>query len=62
MLSQLAAEYFARSPLLILPAIALGIFFVVFILVSLRALLARSDDMQRMAALPIADVEVKRHG
>jgi hypothetical protein len=62
MLSQLAAEYFARSPVLVLPALALGIFFVVFIFVSLRALLARGEDMQRMAALPIAEGEVERHG
>jgi hypothetical protein len=62
MLSQLAGEYFARSPLLILPAIALFIFFAVFVCVSVRAFAARSDHMQRMAELPIADSEVTRHG
>jgi hypothetical protein len=62
MLSQLAGEYFARSPLMMLPAFALFVFIAVFVGVSVRAFAARSEHMQRMAALPIADSEVTRHG
>ena len=62
MLSQLSADYFARSPVLALPVFALVTFLSVFVFVSLRALLAKRDDLQRVAELPLADSEVKRHG
>ena len=62
MLAQLSAEYFARSPVLALPALALGIFFCVFVAVSLRALFARSEHMRHMAELPLAESETEHHG
>lgn len=64
MLSQLSADYFARSPVLAYPIAALGVFLVVFIAVSLRAALRAQSDMERMAQLPLLDSEqeVKRHG
>ena len=62
MLSQLSADFFARSPLLAWPVLALALFLCVFLAVSARALLGKRDDMQRMAALPIDDSEVDRHG
>ena len=61
MLSQLSAEFFARSPVLAWPVFALALFLVVFVAVSVRALLGRRDEMQRMAALPIDDSEVDHH-
>jgi hypothetical protein len=61
MLSQLSAEFFARSPLLAWPVFALALFLCVFVAVSLRALLGRRDDMQRMAELPLRDSEVRNH-
>jgi hypothetical protein len=57
MLSQLSSDFFARSPLLAWPVVALGIFMCVFVVVSLRALLARRDEMQRMAELAVHDSE-----
>lgn len=64
MLSQLAADYFARSPVLAFPIIALGIFLLVFIAVSVRALLREKTDLDRMAELPLHDTheEVEQHG
>ena len=62
MLSQLSSDFFARSPLLAWPVLALGIFMCVFVTVSLRALLSRRDEMQRMAELPIRDSEGSDHG
>jgi hypothetical protein len=59
MLSQLASEFFARSPLLAWPVFALGIFLCVFVSVSVRALCSRREDLQRLAALPIDDSEVR---
>ena len=61
MLSQLTADFFARSPLLAWPVFALALFLVVFVGVSARALFGRRDEMQRMAALPIDDPEVDHH-
>jgi hypothetical protein len=64
MLSQLSADYFARSPVLAYPIAALGLFLLVFIAASLRALLRARSDMDQMAQLPLLDAEreVKRHG
>jgi hypothetical protein len=64
MLSQLSADYFARSPVLAFPIAALGLFLLVFIGVSLRAALRAQSDMQHMAELPLRDSEreVERHG
>jgi hypothetical protein len=64
MLSQLSADYFARSPVLAYPIAALGLFLLVFIAVSLRAVLRTRSDMDRMAQLPLLDAEpeVERHG
>jgi hypothetical protein len=64
MLSQLSADYFARSPVLAYPILALGLFLLVFIVVSLRAALRAPSEIERMAQLPLHDSEreVERHG
>jgi hypothetical protein len=54
-LRQLSVDYFARSPVLAYPVLALAIFLTVFIVVSVRALRARREDVERMAALPLSD-------
>ncbi|HEX7478073.1 MAG TPA: hypothetical protein VF331_09725 [Polyangiales bacterium] len=61
MLQTFSADYFARSPLLLLPVIALGLFMLVFVVVTLRALFARNADVAHMAQLPLEDSEVSRH-
>ena len=61
MLSQLANEFFARSPVLAWPLFALSVFVTVFVAVSARALLGRRDDMQRLSALPLSDAEEIDH-
>lgn len=64
MLSELSADYFARSPVLAYPIAALGLFLLVFVGVSLRALLRGRDELDRMAELPLQDAqeEVEQHG
>lgn len=64
MLSQLSADYFARSPVLAYPIAALGLFLAVFIGVSLRAFLRSHNELERLAQLPLidSDEEVTRHG
>lgn len=63
MLSQLAADYFARSPVLAYPIAALALFIIVFVAVSVRAFLSRKSELDTMAALPLQDSkEVEHHG
>ena len=53
MLSWFASDYFSQSPVLIFPIVALGLFLTVFMVVSLRAMLARKPQLDRMAQLPL---------
>jgi hypothetical protein len=55
MLSRFSADYFARSPLMIFPLVALALFFTVFVAVSIRAARTKRDELERMAALPLSD-------
>jgi len=59
MLSQISSEFFARSPVLLLPVIALCLFGAVFLLVLARTVLAGRDEIERGAQLPLSDDEVK---
>lgn len=47
-----SAEFFARSPVLVFPLIALGIFFVVFVAISLRVMLTQREQTDAAARLP----------
>ncbi len=58
---QLSADYFARSPLLIYPLIALGLFFLVFVIISVRAMRTKRAELDRLAALPLFDSEPESH-
>jgi hypothetical protein len=51
----MALEYFRQSPVLALPVVALVIFMLVFLAVSLRALLTQSSRWDAVSALPLAD-------
>jgi hypothetical protein len=53
-------DLLAHSPLLALPLAALVLFFVVFVLVTVRALTRSKADVAREAALPLAE-EGRRH-
>lgn len=55
MLSFIALDYFQKSPLLILPLIALGIFVTVFVAVTVRAMLTDKSRLEALAALPLRD-------
>lgn len=61
MMRLMSSEFFARSPVLIFPVIALGLFFVVFVLISLRVALTQRDEMDAAARLPLNDGD-SRHG
>lgn len=53
MLSWFASDYFAQSPVLVYPLIALGIFMTIFTVVSVTTLLKRKQRFERIAALPL---------
>ena len=55
MISVMASEYFAQSPVLIYPVLALGLFIVVFSIATLRALLANKPDIERLSRMPLED-------
>lgn len=61
MMRLMSSEFFARSPVLIFPVLALGLFFVVFVLISLRALLTQREEMDAAARLPLNDGD-SHHG
>lgn len=53
MLSFMAMDFFRRSPMLMLPMVALAIFMLVFLVVTLRTLLSKAQRYEQMARLPL---------
>lgn len=51
----MAMDYFRQSPLLALPVLALVLFMLVFLAVTLRALLTQKSRWDAMAMLPLED-------
>lgn len=61
MMRLMSSEFFARSPVLIFPVLALGLFFAVFVLISLRVALTQRDELDAASRLPLNDGD-SRHG
>jgi len=53
MLSAFAAAYFAKSPVLVYPLVAMCIFMVVFVVMGVRAARIARPEAERMARLPL---------
>lgn len=58
-MSWIAMDFFARSPVLLGPLVALALFFAVFVSASGRALLTRRTVVDRAARMPFEDDEVR---
>ncbi len=56
-MSAIARQFFADSPVIVLPIVALLPFVTVFVLVTVRALRARRADIDALARLPLGDSE-----
>ena len=56
-MSTIARQFFADSPLIFFPIIALLLFVSVFLLVTTRALRARREDIDALARIPFGDAE-----
>jgi len=61
MLSWIASDYFARSPVLLYPLVALGLFMTVFVAVSLRAFFGSAERFEALAQLPFEKDEGDDH-
>jgi len=54
-MSRFAAEFFANSPALLLPILALVLFFAVFLFVIIRVIRMKRSDADRYARIPLQD-------
>ena len=61
MLSWLASDFFSESPVLLLPVIALVLFFLVFTMMSLRALRMPREQVDALASLPFDSDAARAH-
>jgi len=62
MLTSIASDFFAKSPLLALPVIAMAIFMTVFTLGAVRTFRTDKKKLDEVANLPFAHEEEVRHG
>ncbi len=53
MLSLMAKEFFAQSPVMIFPLVALFLFLAVFTVLSIRAFLRPKEAIEMMAKMPL---------
>lgn len=58
MMRLLTAEYFAKSPVLILPIIALFLFLAVFVGVALRTYSRKKEDFDALSKMPLDEGEM----
>lgn len=61
MLRAMSAEFFSRSPVLIFPVLALALFFVVFVVITIRVVLTQREEVDAAARLPLNDGD-NHHG
>lgn len=57
MMRLLTEDFFAQSPVLAYPVLAMVLFLAVFMLVSARALTARRESLDELAKLPLGDTD-----
>ena len=56
-MSSIARQFFADSPVIFFPVLALILFITVFLLVTVRVLRARREDIDALARIPLGDSE-----
>ena len=61
MLGWILSDFFARSPLLALPIVAMLLFMAVFTLAGVRAALTNRAQIERMARMPLEGEGEVRH-
>jgi hypothetical protein len=58
-MSRMAESFFAASPLLVLPIVAMVIFGAVFLVITARAIRTPNDEIEKRRAMPL---EEDHHG
>jgi len=58
-MSRFASEFFAQSPALLYPMVALLLFFVVFLAVLIRVFRMNPSEAERLARIPLEDEVVE---
>ncbi len=61
-MSRFAVEFFAQSPVLILPLLALLVFIGIFVFFTVQAFRMKNTDVERFSRLPLEDSEEESHG
>ena len=56
-MSTIAMQFFADSPVILYPILALLLFLVVFVSITVRVLRARREDLDALARIPFGDEE-----
>ncbi len=59
-MSFMVKEFFLASPLLAFPLLALGLFMVVFVTVTVTTLMKRAESYARVADLPLRDQDPQK--
>lgn len=58
MMSLIASDFFAKSPVLVFPIVALILFVTVWTAVTMRTLFRKSQSYERIARLPLDDARL----
>jgi hypothetical protein len=56
-MSTIARQFFADSPVILFPILALLLFLVVFVVITVRAFRARPEEIDALARIPFGDEE-----
>jgi hypothetical protein len=54
-MSRFASEFFANSPVLLYPLLALALFFIVFLVVIVRVMRMKTSDVNEYARIPLEE-------
>ena len=54
-MSRFASEFFSQSPALLLPILALVLFFTVFVVIIIRVMRMKSSDIDHNARIPLEE-------
>ncbi|MDH3653074.1 MAG: cbb3-type cytochrome c oxidase subunit 3 [Myxococcales bacterium] len=54
-MSRFASEFFEQSPVLLYPLLALGLFFIVFLVVIVRVMRMKSSEVNEYARIPLEE-------
>ncbi|MGB5268761.1 MAG: hypothetical protein WBN30_19375 [Polyangiales bacterium] len=54
-MSRFASEFFANSPVLLYPLLALALFFIVFLVVIVRVMRMKTSDVDEYARIPLEE-------